>query len=200
MDRNAKEASSANTVGDNYTTLDTAEKSVEEGEHIGFDKLSKEIQDKEGYSKDEADAVAAKIGDRKYGKEEMEKAAHAHHPITEAEVERRAWQLWHTQALGEADLPPAPAAYSNPPAIHQNIDRSGKGDFNPRPDFTDKVPPSTRADVMADRGQWGQSNVQQFRDRANGSRLDRPTPPPPDIPEGFTSSAQLQNWYITGKR
>lgn len=42
--------------------------------YVGFDKLSKKIQG-EGKSKESADAIAASIGRKKYGKEKFQKAA-----------------------------------------------------------------------------------------------------------------------------
>jgi hypothetical protein len=42
-----------------------------------FNKMSAKIQKKEGYSKQEADATAAKIGREKYGAAGMEKKATA---------------------------------------------------------------------------------------------------------------------------
>jgi len=43
--------------------------------HLGFKKLSGEIQHKEGYSKDRADAIAAAVGRKKYGKKEFQHMA-----------------------------------------------------------------------------------------------------------------------------
>lgn len=42
-----------------------------------FDKVSKSIQKKEGVSKKEADAIAASIGRKKYGKDRMAKMSAA---------------------------------------------------------------------------------------------------------------------------
>jgi hypothetical protein len=62
--------------------------------HIGFDKLSSEIQNKEGYGKERADAVAAKIGMEKYGKKAMEAGAHGHHPVGESFTSSRHMTSW----------------------------------------------------------------------------------------------------------
>jgi hypothetical protein len=71
---------------DNSTMVDTAAKSNDEtaslGEHSSFKAMVGKLERK-GEPEHEAKAVAATIGDAKYGKDRMEKAARLHEPVTQ---------------------------------------------------------------------------------------------------------------------
>lgn len=55
--------------------------------HMGFKAVQNSIEDKEGYSKERAGAIAASIGRKKYGAKAMKSAAKNHHPLGEGEAQ-----------------------------------------------------------------------------------------------------------------
>jgi hypothetical protein len=104
---NEKEPNLSKTKGttpENDTMADQPVKSADEtavGEHTSFTAMVGKLEDK-GESEHEAKAVAAKIGDEKYGKDRMEKAAAEHKPVTQVHEDtlmRHAWQRWHLQNI-----------------------------------------------------------------------------------------------------
>ncbi len=69
---------------ENDTMADQPVKSADEtavGEHISFKAMVGKLEDK-GKPEDSAKKIAAAIGDKKYGRDRMEKASRLHEPVT----------------------------------------------------------------------------------------------------------------------
>lgn len=98
-----------------------------------FDKLAGNIERKEGYSKEAADATAAKIGREKYGKEGMEKKAEAG-----KEAEKHAEDAMGPDDATIDQTPEGPTGAPREELIKQFADEPYKADTDTLNTFDDK--------------------------------------------------------------